>query len=552
MGINEEFDEMLREIGGFGRYQVRQYVLFSLCMMFGSVSFIGFIFTAAIVPHRCMVETCGETSKNYTFQTPWLNQAVPFNDHGVPHSCLMYQSLNDSSNTCSFNKDVEECSSLVYNGEENTIQTEFGLACPDNEWKLALVGTAHGFGAMIGLPLAGFFSDRFGRKTTLTIVLVMSSVLCLVKTLATNYGTFMFLEALEAIFGGNIFSICFILAFEMVTPNKRILGYMVIVISFAMGNAIVGGVAWAVKDWRYILYTTCAPALLFVFYYWLLPESVRWLIARGRLGDAKKQILHAAKVNKVTLGKEWMKDWQNGQIYRVDKENNGDSLWKSLKQVSKSRVLLVRLAVCSFCWISADLIYYGLSLNSVEHAGTANKYVNFILTSMVEAPSYIVTWVSLKKLGRRMTLCLTFLLCGVACFASPFVPESYRAVRLPIYLLGKFAITSSYDTLYVFTAEIYPTKLRNSLLGICNMMGRFGTMIAPQTPLMSRLTPLFPLVFFGALSTAAGFLALLLPETRGKPLPVTIKEAEDLNMKTVQPKSKGKPVVENQSVVTRF
>jgi len=57
-------------------------------------------------------------------------------------------------------------------------------------------------------------------------------------------------------------------------------------------------------------------------------------------------------------------------------------------------------------------------------------------------------------------------------------------VRLPLYLVGKFAITAAFDTLYVFTAEIFPTKLRTSLLGSCSMAGRFGAMLAPQTPLL--------------------------------------------------------------------
>jgi MFS-type transporter involved in bile tolerance (Atg22 family) len=56
-----------------------------------------------------------------------------------------------------------------------------------------------------------------------------------------------------------------------------------------------------------------------------------------------------------------------------------------------------------------------------------------------------------------------------------------------LYLFGKFAITGAFDTTYVFTAEIFPTKLRNSMLGMCSMVGRIGSMLAPQTPLLVRL-----------------------------------------------------------------
>jgi len=36
----------------------------------------------------------------------------------------------------------------------------------------------------------------------------------------------------------------------------------------------------------------------------------------------------------------------------------------------------------------------------------------------------------------------------------------------------------------MYTAEMFPTEIRHSLLGICSMFGRIGSMVAPQTPLL--------------------------------------------------------------------
>jgi len=49
----------------------------------------------------------------------------------------------------------------------------------------------------------------------------------------------------------------------------------------------------------------------------LVPDSVRWLLSRGRLGDAKKVIQRAAKVNRTEIHDEIMDDWENGQKSRV-------------------------------------------------------------------------------------------------------------------------------------------------------------------------------------------------------------------------------------------
>jgi hypothetical protein len=53
-----------------------------------------------------------------------------------------------------------------------------------------------------------------------------------------------------------------------------------------------------------------------------------------------------------------------------------------------------------------------------------------------------------------------------------------------LFLMGKFAITISFTVVYVYTTEMFPTEIRHSLLGVCAMVGRIGSMIAPQTPLL--------------------------------------------------------------------
>lgn len=51
----------------------------------------------------------------------------------------------------------------------------------------------------------------------------------------------------------------------------------------------------------------------------LVPDSVRWLLSRGRLGDAKKVIQRVAKINRTEINDQVMNDWENGQKSRVVK-----------------------------------------------------------------------------------------------------------------------------------------------------------------------------------------------------------------------------------------
>lgn len=98
-------------------------------------------------------------------------------------------------------------------------------------------------------------------------------------------------------------------------------------------------------------------------------------------------------------------------------------------------------------------------------------------------------------------------------------------LTLALFLIGKLAITTSFCVLYVYTAELFPTNLRHSLLGTCSMFGRIGLIIAPQTPLLATYMSSLPLLMMGSCAFISGILLLNFPETLNKKLPDTIEEA---------------------------
>lgn len=53
-----------------------------------------------------------------------------------------------------------------------------------------------------------------------------------------------------------------------------------------------------------------------------------------------------------------------------------------------------------------------------------------------------------------------------------------------LYLVGKVAITQAFSGIYMYTSELFPTHARHSLLGFCSMVGRIGSIVAPQMPLL--------------------------------------------------------------------
>lgn len=151
---------------------------------------------------------------------------------------------------------------------------------------------------------------------------------------------------------------------------------------------------------------------MFITYFWLIPDSVRWCISKGRLEEAKSILRIAAKYNGKDLTES---DLEKLEHLECDEGNKGYFL-----VALKSPILLLRMANCCVCWIACTFLFYGLTLNSVTLAD-GNKYLDFILTSLVEIPAYILCNFLLELFGRRKSLCGSYILTGLSCLAFLFI-----------------------------------------------------------------------------------------------------------------------------------
>ena len=103
-------------------------------------------------------------------------------------------------------------------------------------------------------------------------------------------------------------------------------------------------------------------------------------------------------------------------------------------------------------------------------------------------------------------------------------------LQIILMLIGKFGVSSSLAVMFVYTAELFPTSMRNTAVGTCSLFARIGGMLAPQVVSLGSLCfQSLPLGIMGVTSLIGGILILaVLPETLGKLLPDTVKDALEL------------------------
>ena len=68
------------------------------------------------------------------------------------------------------------------------------------------------------------------------------------------------------------------------------------------------------------------------------------------------------------------------------------------------------------------MIYYGISLFIPTMGG--NDFLSFFISGAVEIPGYLIAQLSITYVGRRLPLCVTMVIGGIALFSTMAVPDS--------------------------------------------------------------------------------------------------------------------------------
>jgi MFS transporter, OCT family, solute carrier family 22 (organic cation transporter), member 16 len=152
--------------------------------------------------------------------------------------------------------------------------------------------------------------------------------------------------------------------------------------------------------------------------------------------------------------------------------------------------------------------------------------MNLFIMSLVEIPSYIAVILLLDRLGRRSITSSFMVVGGIACIAAVFMqqksPESLTTV-----FTGKLLIAGSFAVIYNYSAELFPTVVRNSAMGLGSMCARLAGAFTPLITLLDSMDPKIPAIIFGAVSLISGIWVLFLPETNGQPMPESLEDGEN-------------------------
>lgn len=207
-------------------------------------------------------------------------------------------------------------------------------------------------------------------------------------------------------------------------PKYRVAAGICCSTFFASGLVILGLIAWAVPNWRILTLILFIPQLLIVSYLWIITESSRWYISKGRYEESEEVLKTIAKVNKTQLSEKSLNALrENAEEAKRNqaelKRQNKTEPWLIVIVFRHKRILL-RCMIVPIWWISALFVYYGLIINAVNISG--NKYLNYMAVAAAQIPGFLAVLLLLDRIGRRPLLCGGFFICAACQIAYIFMP----------------------------------------------------------------------------------------------------------------------------------
>ena len=441
----------------------------------------------------------------------------------------------------------------IISGCNSFLEQHFQLSAAMLGWLVssALLGT------ILGCVIAGTITDKFGRKKALILAALCLTVSALGSMLPPQFlgdldhsfwitsdvtTSFNFLIVVRLIGGigvGITSVVAPIYISELSKPESR--GKMVSMyqLSITLGILLAFLVDWIVLSnagdaagiissdsssfwswlfvdelWRGMFGTEVPIALLFLCLLFIVPETPRWLITKGRKVEA------LAIMEKI-LGKEEAQV-EMKEIEALEKEETGG--FKELFQPFLRIPLLIGILLPMFAHLSgiAAIMYYAPNIINESVKSVESAFLGAVLVGVVNSAFTFVAISQIEKFGRKKLLLIGVVgafisLSGVGILFA--MGSQYVIIPLLMYV-ASFAFSFG-PIVWVIISEIFPTRIR----GLAVSIGSFSLMVTGfvvtlTNPVLIETINASGTFFLYAFLTmpAIWFIWKFVPETKGKTL----------------------------------
>ncbi|MCP3387735.1 MFS transporter [Bradyrhizobium sp. CCGB12] len=369
----------------------------------------------------------------------------------------------------------------------------FAMPVLVREWSLspAEVGAILSLGyvgQLIGAVFFGWLAERIGRIKVLWITITLFVGMDIACLFATGAVSMMLCRFVQGIGTGGEVPVASAYVNEMIGSRKRGRFFLLYEVIFPVGLMFAGVVGYflvPLYGWRAMFLVGLVPSVLMFPLPFLMPESPRWLAARGRLAEADavvSEFEQSAERSGHVLAEP--SPLASLTVARTD--------WHELfRGIYRGRTFMIwTLWFCAYMVLNGMITWMPTLYREVFKLPLETSLAYGFTTSACGVVASIVCALLIDRVGRRNWYAAAFAL-AVIPLALLAITGADTVLHVLVLVSTAYAIVQTIAfSMYLYSAELYPTRLRALGTGCGSAWLRLGSSTGP--------------LVVGYVSTAAG------------------------------------------------
>ncbi|XP_028665590.2 putative solute carrier family 22 member 31 [Erpetoichthys calabaricus] len=531
--------KVLPRIGGYGPYN-KAVAAFSWIPCFAvAESLLSEVFLTLLPrSYRCRLDPvllpAGISSFNLS-EKQLLNVSIPqTRKQGFSH-CELYKY---PANFSRFGEDLpnetvpctEGWEFSLSAGLRSSIVTQWNLVC-QNYWKIPLQHIFFMIGWIFGYLILGLACDRVGRRSTFLLSVVLSGMLGVAVSFSMNPDVFLMLRLFQGAALAGVFLAAYVARLEVCDPPHRLMVTMIGGLFAFGGELLLPGLAVVCVDWQVLQAIVTVPLLLLISYWWcnsIFPESPRWLLATCQIRKARSTLQIFSSRNGVRMSEEIFAHESFLSEFNTAYSDSYLPHFHNICEMIHVRVVGKNCLILGFTAFIGTGIQYCFTRNL--RSFQADFYFSYFLRCISGGLACFLLCISVNRFGRRGILLLSSILTGMASLLLLALTQYLKdGVVLLLSLIGLLASHAMAMLSIFFASEVLPTVIRGAGLGLILAVACIGKATSSLMDLKDTHGYFLHHVVFASFAVLSVLCIMLLPESKRKPLPDSLKDGESLH-----------------------
>uniref|UniRef100_A0A915AC84 Major facilitator superfamily (MFS) profile domain-containing protein n=1 Tax=Parascaris univalens TaxID=6257 RepID=A0A915AC84_PARUN len=500
------FDELFKRAKKYGRYQIFFFILMQyLSISQGAIVVGGFFSLGGLAPNYI----CNDEDLRLNYSSKVVKK--------------------DPTMVC---EQISKCKNLSTANVWYSMYEEFEFVCIKDHIFSTIASTMPII-SLCGNLIAGHLADHFGRKWLMIAGTILETACGLAQSFAPTWGFYVFFVVIHCFIGPLFNATAISLMLESVYSEYRLI--QAYAFQWSFGYIFAGILAYMVGNWRLYLAIANAMVVPVIPLMLLLEESPRFFAQRKKIDQAVRAMNRVAKFNKSSERFTEADIVATQGEFEKRRDTNKYSILDLFRSVQLAKYSLSQIIT----GIGVNIISTILLYNAHDLSGNPLLNISLMGALRVWTP-FVAIFLehSAKTFGRKEFLVVTqgvVSICFIIMFSLDIVGKfnEFHSLATAAALIG-YGVESGFVWMIykLYTTELFPTVIRSIALSTFSITSLIGSVLSPQLVYLAKFW--HPSPYFGAalITFLATILAVvLLPETKGRPLPDSLLDAKSNSAK---------------------